>query len=109
MPRKSKTAVELGLSRSAWDTVRDIEDEFKASVFITLTPEHRAGVWKIRMSCAQVVAQYGRQPVDTAIAVIWPNARDQTFTGCLWDTAMKLFTMAEEQSGLITPAPQNKG
>lgn len=109
MARISKTAQELGYARSAWDTVRDIEDEFKASIFITLTPEHRAGVWKIRMSCAQVVAQYGQQPVDTAIAVIWPNARDQSFTGCLWDTAMKLFAMAEEQAGLITPAPQKKG
>lgn len=109
MPRKSKVDQEVGYARSAWDTVRDIEDEFKASVFITLTPEHRTGVWKIRMSCAQVVAQYGQQPVDTAIAVIWPNARDQSFTGCLWDTAMKLFQMAEEQSGLLSSRAQKEG
>lgn len=109
MPRKSKTAQEIGYARSFWDTIRDIEDEFKSSVFVTITPEHRPGVLKIRMSCAQVLAKFGSQPVDTSIAVIWPNARDQTFVGCMWDTAMKLFTQAEEQSGLITPRTGEHG
>ena len=102
MPRKSKTDQEIGYARSAWDQLRDTEDDFKASVFVTLTPEHRAGVWRIRLSCAQVFAQYGQQPVDCAVSVIWPNAHTQSFMGALWDAQIKLFAMAEEQAGLIS-------
>jgi len=109
MPRKSKTDQERGYARSAWDEIRDLEDEFKATIFITLTPEHRAGVFKIRLSCAQVIAQYGQKPVDAAVAVIWPNAHDQAFTGALWDTVIKLRAIVEEQAGLIALAPQKEG
>lgn len=109
MARKSKTDQERGYARSAWDEIRELEDEFKASIFITITPEHRAGVFKVRMSCAQVIAHYGKQPVDAAVAVIWPNAHDQAFTGAVWDTVIKLRGIVEEQAGLISPAPQKDG
>ncbi|HKF96603.1 MAG TPA: hypothetical protein VKB96_18840 [Gammaproteobacteria bacterium] len=109
MPRKSKTDQERGYARSAWDELRDIEDEFKAAVFITMTPEHRPGVWKLRISCSQVLASFGTQPIDTAIAVIWPNAHDQAFTGALWDSFIKLRAMAEEQAGMIHTRPHKDG
>lgn len=101
MGRKTKTDQERGYARSAWDEIRDIEDEFKASVFITLQPEHRAGVWKIRLSCSQVLVKYGTQPIDSAISVIWPNAYDQMFMGALWDTVIKLRAIVEEQAGVL--------
>jgi hypothetical protein len=109
MPRKSKTDQERGYARAAWDELRDIEDEFKAAVFITITPEHRAGVWKLRISCSQVLAKLGTQPIDTAISVIWPNAHDQAFTGAMWDALIKLRAMAEEQAGMIHPRATKDG
>lgn len=108
MPRKSKTDQEIGYARSAWEERLDLEAEFKGAVTVMVTPEHRIGVWKIRMVYTVPTSDL-LNPLDTlSIAVIWPNGHEQSFMGCIWDCFIKLRAMVEEHVGLIQQrAPRN--
>lgn len=105
MPRKSKTAEEIGYARSAWEERLDLEDEFKGVVVMYLHPEHRIGVWKVRLVFTKLKEGEQNHLATAAIAYVWPNAYEQSFVGALWAHLIKLRAMLEEQTGLIKSAP----
>lgn len=109
MPRKSKTEQEVGYARSAWEERLDLEQEFKGMVGIFVHPEHRVGVWKIRMVYTPLLGEVENLVGSYAISYIWPNAHEQSFVGALWSNLIKLRAMVEEGHGVVSPRQENMG
>jgi hypothetical protein len=103
MPRKNKTAVELGLLRSYWDELKDMEGGFGARVTTTIYPSGRPGVFIVRLEGGPCRTLAGGTQGPHSVQFEFPNSLNSTFAGALFAYAVKLEDMYADGDSLWTP------
>src|SRR5947208_2445936 len=105
MPRPSKTEQELGMLRSAWDYLREIQADHQGVVSIYASTMGRPGVFSFRFVFTPLVETSENYLGSCAVQFLYPTAKTQTLAGTFFAQARELSKVVADA---VTPRGQHK-
>jgi hypothetical protein len=97
MPRQSRTDQEIGYLRAAWEEVDYAEVDSHWKVSIKLVKDRPRGCWQIIMTAEhENLFNELMRPIACSYSWKFPNAREQTFAGALWEALHKFNVQMDE-------------
>jgi len=109
MPRPSKTDQEIGMLRSFWDTLGEVESEFNGATAMFVNRTRRPGVCGYRLVFTPLVGGTSNFLGSAAVQFEYPNGQAQTLAGAFWKAALDLQKVVDDAFVESLARPKKKG